>query len=99
MKFIEYGQITYGISRVDPELKLITFFVEDTGPGISSDKENIIFERFRQGEEGFARRYGGSGLGLTISRELIHLMGGHIRLDRNYTSGARFLFTLPESIE
>ncbi|QEN07285.1 PAS domain S-box protein [Oceanispirochaeta crateris] len=99
MKFIEYGQISYGIFSVDPELKLITFFVEDTGPGISSDKENIIFERFRQGEEGFARRYGGSGLGLTISRELIHLMGGHIRLDQNYTSGARFLFTLPESIE
>jgi len=96
MKFIEYGQIRYGVNGIDSLNNQITFFVEDTGPGISKDKDSIIFERFRQGEEGFARRYGGSGLGLTITRELLHLMGGYISLDTDYTGGARFLFTLPE---
>jgi len=96
MKFIEYGQIRYGVNGIDSLNNQITFFVEDTGPGISKDKDSIIFERFRQGEEGFARRYGGSGLGLTITRELLHLMGGYISLDTDYTCGARFLFTLPE---
>jgi PAS domain S-box-containing protein len=95
MKFIEFGQISFGISAIDGE-GYITFFVEDTGPGIGRGKDRLIFERFRQGEEGFGRRYGGSGLGLTITRELLGLMGGRIELDRNYTRGARFLFTLPE---
>jgi PAS domain S-box-containing protein len=96
MKFIEYGQISYGIYSFDPESNSIVFFIEDTGPGISSEKDKIIFERFRQGEEGLARRYGGSGLGLSICRELLQQMKGDIRLDKTYTKGARFLFTLPE---
>ncbi len=95
MKFIEYGQISFGICSVNRESNSITFFVEDTGPGIGRGKDKLIFERFRQGEEGFGRRYGGSGLGLTITRELLELMGGHIALDRSYTQGARFKFTLP----
>jgi len=99
MKFTEYGQIRFGVESVDTLNNHITFFVEDTGPGISHDKHRIVFERFRQGEEGFARRYGGSGLGLTITRELLHLMGGRISLDNNYSRGARFLFTLPEHRE
>ena len=98
MKFIEYGQIAYGIRSYDRAAKKITFFVEDTGPGIGAGKDKLIFERFRQGEEGFSRRYGGNGLGLTITRELLELMGGRIELDRSYTGGARFLFTLPESL-
>lgn len=96
MKFIEYGQISFGVFSYDPELNNIVFFVEDTGSGISSGKDQIIFERFRQGEEGLARRYGGSGLGLSICRELLQQMQGDIKLDRSYTQGARFLFTLPE---
>ncbi|MBF9018666.1 MULTISPECIES: ATP-binding protein [unclassified Oceanispirochaeta] len=96
MKFIEYGQISFGIFSYDPELNNIVFFVEDTGPGISSGKDQIIFERFRQGEEGLARRYGGSGLGLSICWEILQQMKGDIKLDRSYAQGARFLFTLPE---
>ena len=96
MKFIEFGQISFGIARVDDD-KNITFFVQDTGPGIGRGKDKLIFERFRQGEEGFGRRYGGSGLGLTITRELLRLMDGRIELDRTYIKGARFLFTLPET--
>ena len=96
MKFIEYGQICYGVDRYDPLEKKIVFFVEDTGPGVAADKDKIIFERFRQAEEGLARRYGGSGLGLTICRELLQIMKGEIHLDKTYTKGARFLFTLPE---
>ena len=97
MKFIEFGQISFGISSIDHEKNRITFFVEDTGPGIGRGKDQLIFERFRQGEEGFDRRYGGSGLGLTITRDLLKLMGGRIELDRSYTMGARFMFTLPEN--
>ncbi|MDC7233116.1 MAG: ATP-binding protein [Spirochaetales bacterium] len=96
MKFIEYGQISYGVHSFDPEEGKIVFFVEDTGPGISSGKDQIIFERFRQGEEGLARRYGGSGLGLSICRELLQQMKGDIYLDKEYSGGARFLFSLPE---
>lgn len=96
MKFIEYGQITFGVHSYDREMNRIVFFVADTGPGISSGKDKIIFERFRQGEEGLDRRYGGSGLGLSICRELLQQMRGDIRLDQDYRRGARFLFTLPE---
>lgn len=96
MKFIEFGQISYGVDSYNTEEGRIVFFVEDTGPGVAAEKDEIIFERFRQGEEGLGRRYGGSGLGLTICRELLQIMKGDIHLDKTYTKGARFLFTLPE---
>jgi len=93
MKFTEYGQIVFGIQDISAHQ--IVFFVQDTGPGIPAGKEQIIFEQFRQAEEGFSRHFGGSGLGLTITRELLTLMGGFITVDREYRKGAMFLFTIP----
>lgn len=93
MKFTDSGYIEYGF-----ELKLpgqIKFFVKDTGIGIPPEKQEIIFERFRQVEETYTRNYEGTGLGLAISKKLVNLMGGEMWLESTPGMGSAFFFTLP----
>ncbi len=67
LKFTEKGFVEFGfVNR--PEERQIEFFVRDTGIGIPTDKQDIIFERFRQIQEGSTRKYGGTGIGLYISK-------------------------------
>lgn len=89
--FIEFGCILKSDSNV-PELEI---FVEDSGIGISKEKQEFIFDRFRQADESTSRRYGGTGLGLSISRSLAKLIGGDLTMSSNEGKGSRFLFNIP----
>jgi signal transduction histidine kinase/CheY-like chemotaxis protein len=84
-------------SRVD-DSTLLHFLVRDTGVGVPAEKHARIFEPFSQADGSIARRFGGTGLGLTISATLVHLMGGRIWLDSEPGAGATFHFTTPLNI-
>jgi PAS domain S-box-containing protein len=93
LKFTEHGSIEFGYHLEDPST--LKFFVKDTGIGLPPEKSKIIFDRFRQADESSARRYGGTGLGLTISSNLVRLMGGNIWVDSEAGRGSTFYVTLP----
>ncbi len=95
MKFTSEGEIFVDCwvenrSRDDLELH---FVVEDTGIGIPADKREHIFESFRQADASTTRRFGGTGLGLTISAQLVDLMGGRIWVESQVEQGSAFHFT------
>ena len=92
IKFTEKGHIRFGYRQSAPDL--LEFVVEDTGIGLPSEQQEIIFERFRQAEDGFNRQYEGSGLGLTISRGLVQMLGGEIWVESTKGVGSSFYFTI-----
>ena len=105
-KFTEQGRIDLDISLVTDDrgfktqaLKrahaVIAFAVTDTGIGIAEDKQQVIFEAFQQADASTSRSYGGTGLGLTISRELARLLGGEIFLRSSPGAGSTFTLFLP----
>ena len=76
----------------------LLFRIEDTGVGIPSDKKNVIFRHFRQGDESKVREYGGLGLGLSIVKELIEVVNGKIWVESNENAGTIFYFAIPYEI-
>lgn len=97
IKFTNHGGIEVQIRRSihDEPGQRIEFSVKDTGIGIDADKQQRIFEAFNQADSSTTRRFGGSGLGLTICRRLVELMGGEIGVRSHPGDGSHFFFTLP----
>jgi signal transduction histidine kinase len=91
-KFTEQGRISLHASRQE---QLVVISISDSGVGIPADKSTTIFEEFRQADEGSARSYQGTGLGLPICKHLIEMHGGRIWLESNVGQGSTFSFSLP----
>ena len=95
IKFTEQGEIVVAVSmeRTDAADSVLHVAVSDTGIGIPIDKQSVIFEAFSQADGSITRKYGGTGLGLTISSNLVKLMGGRIWVESQPGKGSTFHFT------
>ncbi len=91
-KFTDQGRITFGFELSSD---IITFFVKDTGKGIEPDNLALIFEPFMQEDVSITRGHEGSGLGLSIARGMLNLLGGKIWVKSEKNKGSEFYFTLP----
>ncbi len=100
IKFTQSGEVRLYVAK-DADSSVPTalrFTVSDTGIGIASEKLGRVFERFTQADSSTTRRFGGSGLGLTISKRLVELMGGRIWVESQVDKGSVFAFTVPFEI-
>ncbi|HET8729717.1 MAG TPA: response regulator [Moraxellaceae bacterium] len=106
LKFTHQGSVSLLISRAPADVKfnkikpdggpVIALSVKDTGIGVPKDKQELIFEAFQQADGTTSRKYGGTGLGLTISREFSHLLGGEVHLySEGEGTGSTFTLYLP----
>jgi len=107
-KFTERGTVTLRMGRPDSDWRpandrlsgaaaVVAFSISDTGIGIAPELQQLIFEAFAQADGTAARQYGGSGLGLSISRELVSLLGGEMRLESTLGVGSTFAVYLPSA--
>jgi len=96
IKFTPSGAVTVSARPIDGFVEVT---VADTGIGIPADKHAVIFESFEQVDATMTREYGGTGLGLAVTRQLVELHGGGIRVESEVGEGSRFIFTLPASSE
>ena len=92
MKFTERGAVALNVAK---QGEGIAFTVRDTGIGIPAHQQGLIFEAFRQADGSTHRKYGGSGLGLSISRDLARLLGGEVTVHSEPNAGSSFTLTLP----
>ncbi len=97
VKFTEQGEVELRcvLARTDGNALELQFSVRDTGIGIPLDQQSKILEPFVQAESSTSRRFGGTGLGTTIARDLVELMGGELSLESTPGEGSAFHFTLP----
>lgn len=111
IKFTQEGKISVGARVIKNNIQspdnskngntLLEFSIKDTGIGITEDKLEHIFERFRQAESHTTRKYGGTGLGLSIAKQLVELQGGTLSVTSEFKLGSIFSFCIPyeQSVE
>lgn len=96
IKFTHNGYIHYGCELVNEKNSaFLKFYVKDTGIGISKEKQNLIFEIFRQADDTYTRKYGGTGIGLSVAKRFAEVLGGKIWLESEVGVGSTFYFTIP----
>jgi two-component system sensor histidine kinase/response regulator len=99
IKFTERGRVDVHVECLEcaSSEALLRIVVEDTGIGIAKEKLHLIFEKFTQADGSMTRRYGGTGLGLTIVKQLVELMGGSVGVESAVGVGSKFwvLLSLP----
>ena len=105
VKFTDEGEVVLTVSSTSTvsspgpgDMVLLTLSVRDTGIGIPADRMDRLFKSFSQVDASTTRRYGGTGLGLVITKRLIELMGGEIRVESTMGEGTTFTFTLPGEV-
>ncbi len=100
VKFTEEGKIKLEVlvEKADGEKEVLTAHVSDTGIGIPPEKGNSIFESFTQADPSMTRRFGGTGLGLTLSKQIAELLGGKIWFESEVDKGSTFSFSLPVKV-
>ena len=96
LKFTQTGSVRLVVRMIEDDgaLVRIEFSIIDTGIGITPEKQATLFEAFRQADNSTSRHFGGSGLGLTISRDLVRLMGGDISVESEPGRGSVFRFSI-----
>lgn len=96
IKFTKQGEIQLKVTTLSSNTKQVNllFEVSDTGPGIATEQQKLIFDSFTQADGSITRRHGGTGLGLSISKQLVDLMGGNLTLTSQLGNGACFSFNL-----
>jgi len=101
IKFTERGEILLSVTQEEetPGAVSLHFAVKDTGVGIPADKQQRVFEAFSQADGTMARKYGGTGLGLTICTRLVGMMGGRIWVESQLGQGSTFHFTIRLAIQ
>lgn len=97
VKFTDVGEVFVRCQWMtrQADRSLLHFSVRDSGPGIPADRQDVIFESFRQSDSSTTRRYGGTGLGLAIAKQLVELQGGSIWVESEIGVGSTFNFTIP----
>ncbi len=100
MKFTEKGQVVVSVTRASAAggMDLLQVSVADTGIGIPAAKQEEIFKKFSQADSSVSRKFGGTGLGLNISKALVDLMGGRLWLESAEGKGSTFYFILPLTV-
>jgi signal transduction histidine kinase len=91
LKFSDQGKVIIGFDQRD---KVLEFFVKDHGVGVAPEKQEQIFKQFIQGDTSLTRNYEGSGLGLSIVKGMVELLGGHIHLKSKPGVGSEFYFSV-----
>lgn len=100
LKFTERGNVTLRVSRVMGQgRERLAFAVHDTGIGVPTEQQELIFEAFRQADGSTHRKYGGTGLGLSISRDLAELLGGKLTVTSTPGQGSVFTLEVPVRLE
>jgi signal transduction histidine kinase len=94
IKFTSEGYIEVGCTKL-PGVEMLEFYVKDTGIGIQEENLHLVFERFRKIEDDISQLHRGAGLGLSISFQLVNMLGGTMNVTSKFGEGSVFYFTIP----
>jgi PAS domain S-box-containing protein len=100
LKFTNKGYIEFGFTEIEKaDSKYLKFFVKDTGIGIDEQHFDVIFNIFRQIDDAHTRKFGGTGIGLSIVKSIVEMLGGEIWVESEIGRGSVFFFTIPSLYE